>query len=90
MKPAEETSMMKCGHAANAISNGKPVCAICIGLTPDAEIIAEMPNLVGRKSRCAYYRGCKSEVDSNTNIAFFEHLPDKEHDRYYCGCHGWN
>lgn len=82
--------LMRCGHAANAVDHatGKPVCAICIGLTPDAEIVAEkQPDLKGRKARCVY---CKREVDSSTSLAFFEYRPNESSDRYYCGCLGWD
>lgn len=33
---------------------------------------------------------CLCEMDSSPHLAFFEHLPDKEFDRYYCGCWGWD
>jgi len=52
---------MKCGHVANAKKNptGEPVCAICVGITKDSEIIdrkcAGTEGLEGRKARCAYY-----------------------------------
>jgi hypothetical protein len=47
-----------------------------------------------RKARCAYYRGCKSEVevekDREYKLAFFKEKPDEETDEYYCGCYGWD
>lgn len=83
--------MMACGHAANATdAEGKPVCAICIGIVEGADVIAETPNLDGRMARCSYYYTCKHERTSNINLPFFSHRPDKEHDEYYCGCHGWD
>ena len=83
--------MMKCGHAANATNGkGEPSCVICIGIHPGAEEIAETPVLANRKSHCAYYMGCKTEKDSNTNLPFFQHKPDHEFDQHYCGCKGWN
>lgn len=27
---------------------------------------------------------------SSKNLAFFEAIPDKPDDRYYCGCRGWD
>lgn len=50
--------MMKCGHAANATNQktGKPSCAICAGLRPEANIIDDdPPDLTGRTARCNYY-----------------------------------
>lgn len=82
-----EKVMMKCGHASNATKNGKPCCVICIGLTPDAEIVADTPDLTGRIARCSY---CKKEAPSSLGLAFFLHLPDREYDDYYCGCCGWD
>lgn len=50
------TPMMKCGHSANATSDGKPSCAICAGLTPDALIVDDNPpSFVGRMAHCSYY-----------------------------------
>jgi len=86
-----DTPMMECGHAANASgSDGSPCCAICIGIHPGAEKVAETPDFEGRTARCSYYNTCKTVSPSGTKLAFFEHLPDKEFDLYYCGCHGWN
>jgi len=84
---------MKCGHTANAVKeNGKPVCVICAGITPDAEIISEeIPDLTDRKARCTYYGGkYHSEALSKLRLPFFEYKPDNEFDEYYCGCFGWN
>ena len=90
-----ETPMMKCGHAANATcsqSHGVkydppvPSCAICSCI----EVADEAPNLEGRMAHCAYFKTCNTEKPSALNLAFFEHKPEEEHDRYYCGCHGWD
>ena len=63
--------MMQCGHAANATDGeGKPCCAICVGLDPGATIIAEKPSLEGREAQCPY---CKKTVLSSWNLAFFEY-----------------
>lgn len=89
--------MMICGHAANAISDGKPACAICGCFEVSDKVI----DLTDRKARCSYYgrtikiRGrepfvCKSEVSSRITLPFFEHKPESEHDGYYCGCWGWD
>ena len=80
--------MMKCGHAANATHDGKPICAICFGITPDAEIIADTaPDLTGRKARCKY---CSEVRDSKASLPFFEYRPKQKTDSFYCGCRGWN
>lgn len=69
--------MMKCGHAANATNkSGKPICAICHGLTPDAQIVVEPPNLTGRIAKC----GCGNEKPSSLDLPFFE----------YCGPGSWS
>ena len=34
--------------------------------------------------------GCKGQVPSDPNLAFFEARPDQELDRFYCGCFGWD
>ena len=33
---------------------------------------------------------CLCERPSTDNLAFFEHRPSEPHDRYYCGCWGWD
>lgn len=80
--------LMKCGHAAQGTDKGgNPVCVICIGLDDGAKVVAEEPNLEGRKASCPY---CHKQVDSSTNLPFFEHLPNRGWDVYYCGCRGWD
>lgn len=63
---------MKCGHTANAeTSDGKPVCIICFGITPDAEVIVpeeNKPDLSGRSAVCLE---CGSVTDSNFKLPFF-------------------
>ncbi len=80
--------MMKCGHAANAKNaQGDPVCVICIGIVPGADIIDDTSlDLAERKARCF----CGRERPSSPALAFFEHRPNREYDVYYCGCRGWN
>lgn len=81
--------LMKCGHTANAVNSvtGKPVCAICVGLTPDAEVVNENPpDLTGRVAKCY----CGATKPSSFDLAFFEYRPDKAWDSYYCGHAGWD
>lgn len=103
-----KTPMMKCGHAANATSNGKPSCVICHGISDGKNLIIDdtPPDLAGRTARCSFYgstpsgwnhggpceRGarCLCEVPSSPALAFFESRPCADHDRYYCGCWGWD
>lgn len=84
--------LMKCGHTANATIEDRPCCAICVGLTPDAEIVDEkLIDLTGRKAKCSQHRFADGGiVDSDLRLAFFKHNPDAEYDSYYCGCWGWN
>jgi len=78
--------MMKCGHRANAHSDDKPVCAICVP-SKDSFVVVTEPNLENRKCICAY---CKKVTPSKNAIAFFEYRPDNEYDLHYDGCMGWN
>lgn len=81
--------VMKCGHVSQATDqHGNPACVICIGVDSGAtQIEKEVPALTGRKARCSY---CKNERPSSYDLAFFEHKPKQEHDKYYCGCFGWD
>lgn len=80
--------MMRCGHAANAESDGKPHCVMCHGIRPGFDEIDEAPpSLVGRKAKCAY---CKTTLDSSPTLAFFESTPLLPNDQFYCGCRGWD
>lgn len=80
------STLMQCGHTANATSSdGRPVCAICIGRTPLAEEInPTKPSLEGRIARCDT---CGSTTDSKYTLPFFS--MGERADRYYCGCRGW-
>lgn len=84
--------LMRCGCVATATDTqtGRPVCVVHAGLTPDADIPAEAPDLTGRRARCAYYSGCGVERDSSLDLAFFEYHPEQPYDTFYCGCHGWD
>lgn len=79
--------MMACGHSANAVNmkTGEPSCAYCVGLTPNAEIRAETPNLEGRMARC----GCGRTVPSSLDLPFFEWRGDGSyeatHSCKHCG-----
>lgn len=79
---------MQCGHAANAVTDDwKPLCAICAGVDPRSERIAEEPDLAGRMARCSV---CKRELRSAEAFlwyTFFEHRPDEDFDSFYCGCY---
>lgn len=93
---ASTTPMMACGHAANARNGrGEPACAICIGIHSGAAVVADAPDFSGRTAKCCYAKRrngtpCTSESPSSLDLAFFEHTPDKPHDRFYCGCWGWD
>ena len=64
--------MMKCGHAANATNgDGKPSCAICIGLRAGAdEVDTAPPDLSGRQAKCSCGRIEQSDAK---RLAFFEY-----------------
>ncbi len=81
-------SMMKCGHAANASSNGKPSCAICCGIAYGWDIVVDTPSLENRIAVCSYR--CGSKQASSTKLPFFSLKLDKPNDEYYCGCIGWD
>ena len=87
-KQRPATPLMKCGHAANATCEDKPVCVICHGLDPGATVVDDAPpRLEGRVAKCS---DCGHERPSNTELAFFAHHPDRATDSFYCGCRGWN
>ena len=82
--------MMGCGHSSSAESDGKPICAICFGLDPGAEVVMskEMtPDLTGRLARCP---SCEKIVDSSLELAFFRYRKSDKYDGFYCGCRGWS
>ena len=95
-------TFMKCGHTANATKKTDdgdiPVCLVCAGITPDAEIVADdLPDLTGRTARCNHFgqrvrhgKTCKGQAPSRIDLAFFEHTPGKPYDVFYCGCWGWD
>ena len=81
--------MMKCGHAANAtLSDGRPACVICYGLSAGAdEVDLNPPDLAGRRAKCA---DCDKTMPSGSDLPFFGHCPTQPLDRFYCGCFGWD
>lgn len=114
LNPHGSKPMMKCGCAASATMNGKPVCFPCYGIREGADVVDDSPpDLAGRTARCDYYGiapaigardrhrwsrrsscgtegACKCEKPSSTDLAYFEYQRTQDHDRFYCGCHGWD
>ena len=64
--------MMKCGHTANATNGeGKPSCAICVGIRAGAdEVDIAPPDLTGRQAKCSCGR---LEPSDAKRLAFFEY-----------------
>ncbi len=78
-----KTPMMACGHAANATSQGKPCCVICLG-DPKSRQVVDLPDLTGRLTKCTY--GDKI-VESSVNLAFFEYTgPGSRESTNKCKC----
>ena len=78
--------LMKCGHVAQGLCNGEPVCMNCD--TPDTLIIADtLPDLSGRKAKCGE---CSNVRPSSVKLPLFEYNKNSEQDSFYCGCRGWN
>ena len=77
--------IMRCGCAAQGTTtDGAPICAVHL----EQEPAQEQPLLEGRTAVCSY--GGHHLRPSTDGLAFFEYRPAEEHDRYYCGCHGWD
>lgn len=57
-----------------------------IGYSDDEIRLQNIANITGRIARCC---DCGQETPSNLNLPFFQYQPSAKHDRYYCGCHGW-
>lgn len=81
-------TFMACGHSANATSEGKPCCILCVPDKKAYEVVPHPPDLAGRIAECVYK--CGSKRESNYNLAFFNHTPNLPTDNYYCGCYGWD
>lgn len=80
--------VMKCGCTAPGTLTrpGQPALVGCG--THDCTEIDESPvDLTGRTAICSYGG---NEVPSKRELAFFVHQPNEKHDRYYCGCYGWD
>lgn len=80
--------MMACGHSANGVNRGAPVCVICVGIVPGARQVVTAPDLAGRIAQCSY--GDHRPVPSSIALPFFEYRPSEPEDLYYCGCFGWD
>jgi len=80
--------MMKCGCAAQGTLSreGQPAVVGC-GVHGCTDVEDSPPDLAGRTALCSYGG---NEVPSRPDLAFFEHRPNDKHDRYYCGCYGWD
>lgn len=83
-----EIRMMKCGCVAQGTVNLGPNRSMVPGCLIHS-CIEEMPvpDLTGRTAKCAYGG---NEVPSNPELPFFEYKPEEKHDKYYCGCFGWD
>jgi len=84
-----KSPLMKCGHVAQGEDEGgNPICVVCVGIKEGAKEIAEkQPDLKGRKAECSQ---CNNTTESSLDLPFFEYHPEREMDKYYCGCKGWN
>lgn len=92
MNNSETTTIvvMKCGHRANGDSNG---AECCVGCAIDSNRLAferadALPNLEGRFAVCTY--GGHGRSPSSFALAYFQHMPGRPTDQYYCGCYGWD
>lgn len=87
-----EKCLMKCGHIANAVENGKPICAICIGIKEGAREVESylVSGTVGIEGRMAKCEWCGTIITSEWELPFFEYKPNEEFDSFYCGCIGWD
>ena len=80
-----QKQLMKCGHIANATCEDKPCCVICTCFEVDKKINDDFLN--NRTAKCTT---CGKESKSKVKLPFFEYLPNKDFDSYYCGCWGWD
>jgi hypothetical protein len=37
-----------------------------------------------------YNEAGRSFAPSSSELPFFKHLPERQHDQFYCGCWGWD
>lgn len=91
MKPKP---ILECGHVANGrlIGTDKPCCVICIdtGCAGAEDIMVPQPKLVNRQAACTYCKRVEPSSKAFTTLAFFQYLPAREYDDFYCGCRGWD
>lgn len=40
-----------------------------------------------KSAQCLY---CSKTTESHPSLPFWEHKPNDEYDKYYCGCFGWD
>jgi hypothetical protein len=88
-----KAKMMKCGHVATVTRCVNGICdEVCgyfgcgeDGLIEDTNFDESV--LEGRQSSCSY---CGKLAKSSLNLPFFEYLPERKHDKHYCGCRGWD
>lgn len=80
-------TMMICGHASQAVDQeGNPVCIICDGAKART-VDPNPPSLEGRMAKCDQ---CRHTAPSSTDLPFFDYMPERSRDRFYCGCRGWD
>lgn len=80
----EHPVLMACGCVAQATTpDGGPAC----GVHFESRRAETVPDLSGRTAVCSYGH---RPVPSALTLAFFEHRPHRDTDRYYCGCYGWD
>lgn len=76
--------LMRCGHNGMATDgHGNPWCVICMCDEVDTVTVVQ----AGRVAECSV---CGRPAPSMVSMPFFEHRPHLEHDRWYCGCKGWD
>lgn len=76
--------LMRCGHVAQIIWRGSPVCILCYSLRREAfEPVITLPKLDNRSAWCDE---CHIEVPSDVNLPFFWYDENGDHDWFYCGC----
>lgn len=75
--------MMACGHTAQGTVGAlrQPCCVICYGINALATVIADSPDLSGRKAQCQY---CGTTVESDLGLPFFKYQGTQDTDKYCC------
>ena len=82
----------------------RPACVICSCFDVDEEATVLEGRTArcayyGRPVKTGFYNSnscntckagelCSCEKPSSTSLWFFQYMPDKEHDEFYCACHG--